>query len=148
MVPSAADPFPLGKVKGFVIHGTASWPLPASSQVLGTSVGRSRFGTSPFQVTEVKLCEARLARAPKCCCSITPQFNRSAVPVDFWHQHPLSNAGARTTTCCSESDWISSSVSCISVSVKTRALCVLPVVSDHAHSVQHHLGCCGWAMFK
>ena len=34
------------------------------------------------------------------------------------------------------------------MSVKIRALCVLPVVCEHTHSVQHQLACCGWAMFK
>ena len=67
VVPTAGDPFPLGMVKGCVISGRLldhSWLC----HWFGNERGRVevRHVAPPNEVAEVKLCEARVAKAPKC----------------------------------------------------------------------------------
>ena len=90
--PSAVDPLPLGMVKSCVINGRLTTPGFVTG--LGTSVGRSRFVTSSLQVKSLKSNTAVPVSqgSASAAVSITPQFNRFAVPVDSSYQHPLSNA--------------------------------------------------------
>ena len=81
LAPSAVDPFPLGMVKGCVIHG----------RLLDHSWFRHRIGNKrvkvkvrhvalPSDVAEVKLCEARVGRASSLIALVFQWILRTNIP--------------------------------------------------------------------